>query len=92
MHNRFKDKLYQLVRHRMILAELEATGVDCSEELSEVNAEIEKAKERFEACDVIASYQKKKRWPANNLSDGQKKKVRDHKGLNPETIAETIII
>ena len=85
--SRHKAAIFNLLKDRMVYSEMEALGVDTSAEIAKVNEDIEKAKLRMGIVPVIENYQSKKRWLASDLTDGQKKTIRDLKDLDPDAIA-----
>jgi hypothetical protein len=91
MDDRCKGELFDLAHKRMVFAELEALGVDASAELEVVNARIETLKAMAELCGVISSYRKRKRWPDNDLSEKEKKVVREFSGVDPFVVASMVL-
>ena len=85
--SRHKAAIFNLLKDRMVYSEMEALGVDTSAEIAEINVELEKAKLRMGLVPIIENYQSKKRWLESELTDGQKKTIRDLKDLDPDAIA-----
>jgi hypothetical protein len=89
--SRFKVLLLVLAKDRLGYKELEALGVDCANELSDVDKRIAVTRERLAASEVISGYQKKKRWPANDFSAAQKKEIRELGAGDVDMIAERVV-
>lgn len=89
--SKFKALLFVLAHDRVVFAELEALGVDCSEEIASVNLRIEAAKRCMSVSGVIDSYRAKKRWLASDLSGAEKKRIREMDGVSSDVIAEELV-
>jgi len=86
--SKYKQELFELARDRLAYTELEGLGIDCTEEIAAINKQISVAKKRLDRVDDIEYYQDRKRWkPGTGLTDSQKKKIRDIKGLHSDSIA-----
>jgi len=85
-----KGRLYKLTERKLVFTAMAAAGIDCTDELAEIEAGIEKEKKRAEIAEIAEYYAKKKRWKGS-LTDSQKKKIKAHLGVSPRCIAEAVI-
>ncbi len=85
-----KGRLYKLTERKLVFTAMAAAGIDCTDELAEIEAGIEKEKKRAEIAGIAEYYAKKKRWKGSP-TNGQKKKIKESLGLSPRCVAEEII-
>ena len=85
-----KGRLYELTARKLVFTAMAADGVDCTDELAEIEKGVAKEKKRAEVAEIAEYYAEKKRWKGS-LTDSQKKKIKEYLGVSPQCIAETVL-